>query len=60
MAEAGYQAVAPDSINSMHADRIAGRLMEIVTRNGGHCPIGSHTPDPLNGMIVDLLQAAQG
>jgi 2-dehydropantoate 2-reductase len=34
MAEAGYQAVAADSINSMHADRFAGRLMEVVARNG--------------------------
>ena len=58
----GYQAAPADSVNSMHADRIAGRLMEIDARNGVIVRLGRkhRIATPLNAMIVDLLQAAQG
>jgi 2-dehydropantoate 2-reductase len=58
----GYQAAPADSVNSMHADRIAGRLMEVDARNGVIVRLGRkhRIATPLNGMIVDLLQAAQG
>jgi 2-dehydropantoate 2-reductase len=59
---AGYRAAPPDSVNSLHADRIAGRPMEIDARNGVIVRLGRKhgIPTPLNALIVDLLQAAQG
>jgi 2-dehydropantoate 2-reductase len=58
----GYQAAPPDSVNSMHADRIAGRPMEIDARNGVIVRLGlKHgIPTPLNALLADLLEAAQG
>jgi len=58
----GYQAAPPDSVNSMHADRIAGRPMEIEARNGVIIRLGRKhgIPTPLNALCVDLLEAAQG
>ena len=58
----GYQAAPADSVNSMHADRIAGRPMEIDARNGIIVRLGrTHgIPTPLNSLIVSLLEAAQG
>jgi 2-dehydropantoate 2-reductase len=58
----GYRASPPDSINSLHADRLAGRAMEIDARNGVIVRLGSkHGIDtPVNRMIVALLQAAAG
>lgn len=55
-----YQKAQPDSINSLHADRIAGRRMEIDTRNGVIVRLGSKhgIPTPINQMIVALLEAA--
>ncbi|HEV2328034.1 MAG TPA: 2-dehydropantoate 2-reductase [Verrucomicrobiae bacterium] len=55
-----YQNAPPDSINSLHADRIAGRPMEIDTRNGVIVRLGSKhgIPTPVNQMIVALLEAA--
>jgi 2-dehydropantoate 2-reductase len=55
----GYRAQPPDSINSMLADRIAGRKMEIDSRNGVIVRKGEqHKIDtPTNGMIVALLNA---
>ncbi|HTR41952.1 MAG TPA: 2-dehydropantoate 2-reductase [Pseudomonadales bacterium] len=55
-----YQKSPPDSINSLHADRIAGRPMEIDTRNGVIIRLGSKhgIPAPVNQMIVALLEAA--
>lgn len=48
----------PESINSMHADRLAGRLMEIDERNGVIVRLGRkhglHTP--CNQMAVTLLE----
>lgn len=57
-----YQKLPPDSINSLHADRIAGRPMEIDTRNGVIVRLGSKhgIPAPVNQMIVALLEAATG
>jgi 2-dehydropantoate 2-reductase len=57
----GYQAAPPDSVNSMHADRIAGRPMEIEARNGVIVRLGRKhgIPTPLNALFVDLLRAAQ-
>lgn len=47
-----------DSINSLHADRIAGRRMEIDARNGVIVRLGRKhgIPTPLNAMIVALLE----
>jgi 2-dehydropantoate 2-reductase len=58
----GYRAAPADSVNSMHADRIAGRLMEIDARNGVIVRLGRkhRLATPLNALVVDLLQAAQG
>jgi 2-dehydropantoate 2-reductase len=55
----GYRAQPADSINSMHADRIAGRPMEIDARNGVIVRKGEKhgIPTPLNRMAVALLQA---
>jgi len=55
-----YRKSAPDSVNSLHADRIAGRPMEIDTRNGVIVRLGSKhgISTPVNQMIVALLEAA--
>jgi 2-dehydropantoate 2-reductase len=55
----GYRNAPPDSINSLHADRIAGRPMEIDTRNGVIVRLGAKhgIPTPFNQMIVALLEA---
>jgi 2-dehydropantoate 2-reductase len=49
----------PGSINSLHADRLAGRPMEIDARNGVIVRLGrKHGIDtPLNTMMVALLEA---
>jgi 2-dehydropantoate 2-reductase len=56
----GYQNAAPESINSLHADRMAGRPMEIDAR---HCVIvrlgEKHgIPTPMNKLAVILLTAS--
>jgi 2-dehydropantoate 2-reductase len=50
----------PDSINSIHADRLAGREMEIDARNGVVVRLGRKhgIPTPINDMVVALLEAA--
>jgi 2-dehydropantoate 2-reductase len=50
----------PDSINSIHADRLAGRQMEIDARNGVIVRLGRKhgIPTPINDMVVALLEAA--
>jgi 2-dehydropantoate 2-reductase len=55
----GYRAGPPDSINSMLADRMAGRPMEIDARNGVIVRLGEKhgIPTPANRMAVALLQA---
>ncbi|GLK49193.1 2-dehydropantoate 2-reductase [Brevundimonas intermedia] len=57
---AGYRAAAPDGINSLHADRAAGRPMELDARNGVIVRLGARrgVPTPANAMIVALLNAA--
>ncbi len=56
---AGYRAGPPESINSLLADRLAGRPMEIDARNGVIVRLGekSGIPTPLNRMAVALLKA---
>jgi 2-dehydropantoate 2-reductase len=55
---AGYRAQPPDSINSMLADRLAGRQMEIDARNGVIVRKGERhgIQTPFNQMTVALLQ----
>jgi 2-dehydropantoate 2-reductase len=54
-----YQNSPPDSINSLHGDRLAGRPMEIDTRNGVIVRLGRKhgIPTPVNQIIVALLEA---
>jgi 2-dehydropantoate 2-reductase len=56
---ATYRRSAPDSINSLHADRMAGRRMEIDARNGVIVRMGKKhkLPTPANSMAVALLEA---
>jgi 2-dehydropantoate 2-reductase len=56
----GYRAHAPDSMNSLHADRAAGRPMELDARNGVIVRKGAAhgIETPANAMIVALLKAA--
>jgi 2-dehydropantoate 2-reductase len=58
----GYQNSPPDSLNSLHADRAAGRPMELDARNGVIVRLGARhgIPTPVNQMIVALLEAAAG
>jgi 2-dehydropantoate 2-reductase len=57
---AGYRAQPKDSVNSMLADRIAGRRMEVDARNGVIVRMGAKhgITMPLNRMAVSLLGAA--
>jgi len=59
---AGYRATMSDAINSMHADRIAGRPMELDARNGVIVRLGAKhgIPTPLNALMVTLLETSQG
>lgn len=52
---------APDGLNSMHADRLASRRMEIDARNGAIVRGGAKhgIPTPLNQAIVALLRAVE-
>jgi len=54
-----YRASSPQAVNSMHADRIAGRAMELDARNGVILRLGQKhgIPTPLNAMAVALLEA---
>jgi 2-dehydropantoate 2-reductase len=56
----GYQQTAPDSINSLHADRVAGRPMEIDARHGIIVRLGEKhaIPTPMNRLAVTLLTAS--
>lgn len=55
-----YQNAPPDSVNSIHADRAAGRLMEVDARNGVIVRLGEKhgIPTPVNRMVVAILEAA--
>lgn len=57
---AGYRAADPGSINSLHADRAAGRPMELDARNGVIVRRGAFhgIATPANAMVVALLNAA--
>ena len=57
----GARRAPADSLNSLIADRMAGRPMEIDARNGAIVRIGKKhgIPTPLNEMAVALLTAAQ-
>ena len=57
---ASYRNGPPDAINSLHADRVAGRPIEIDARNGAVVRIGRQhgIATPVNQMIVALLEAA--
>jgi len=54
-----YRSAPPDSVNSLHADRQAGRPMEIDARNGVIVRLGRKhgIPTPCNRMAVALLEA---
>jgi len=56
-----YRKQPPDSLNSLHADRLAGRPMEIDARNGAVVRIGRQhgIPTPCNAMAVELLRAME-
>ncbi|WP_420139188.1 2-dehydropantoate 2-reductase [Sphingomonas sp.] len=55
-----YREAPRDSINSIHADRAAGRPMELDARNGVIVRLGQvhGIPTPINATIVALLEAA--
>jgi 2-dehydropantoate 2-reductase len=57
----GYRAAAPDSLNSLHADRLAGRPMEWNARNGVVVRLGRKhgIATPLNQMAAAMLKAAE-
>jgi 2-dehydropantoate 2-reductase len=53
------QESSPDAINSLHADRLAGRPLETDARNGAIVRIGRRhgIPTPRNAELVGLLEA---
>ncbi|ACB75448.1 2-dehydropantoate 2-reductase [Opitutus terrae] len=56
---ASYRSAPPDAINSLHADRLAGRPMEIDARNGVIVRFGrqQRISTPVNETVVTLLNA---
>lgn len=56
---AGFRAAPRDGINSLHADRAAGKPMEVDARNGAVVRFGKKhgIATPRNAMAVDLLNA---
>jgi len=54
---AHYQSIPGDSVHSLHADKLAGRPMEIDLRNGVIVRLGQRhgIPTPFNEMAVALL-----
>lgn len=56
----GYRSGPADGINSLHADRAAGRPMELDARNGVIVRLGARhgIATPVNAMVVALLEAA--
>lgn len=55
----GYRNAAPDSVNSLHADRAAGRPTEIDARNGVIVRLGARhgVATPCNAMAAALMNA---
>jgi 2-dehydropantoate 2-reductase len=58
----GYRRAPPDSVNSLHADRAAGRSTEIDARNGVIVRLGRRhgIATPCNAMAVALMNAVHG
>jgi 2-dehydropantoate 2-reductase len=56
----GYRAAPADGVNSLHADRAAGRPMELDARNGVIVRLGARhgIATLVNAMMVALLEAA--
>jgi 2-dehydropantoate 2-reductase len=56
----GYCEAPPDAINSLHADRAAGRPMESDARNGVIVRLGRKhdIPTPFNQRVYSLLEAS--
>lgn len=56
----GYRSGPADGVNSLHADRAAGRPMELDARNGVIVRLGAKhgIATPMNAMIVALIEAA--
>jgi len=56
----GYRAGPADGVNSLHADRAAGRPMELDARNGVIVRLGARhgIATPVNAMVAALLEAA--
>lgn len=54
-----YHSAAPDGVNSLHADRMAGRPLELDARNGVIVRMGRKhgIPTPANSMAVAILEA---
>lgn len=54
-----YRQNPPDTVNSIHADRLAGRQMEVDARNGVIVRLGRKhgIPTPYNHMATVLLEA---
>jgi 2-dehydropantoate 2-reductase len=54
-----YRAAPPDSLNSMHADRLAGRPMEWDARNGVVARLGRRhgIATPVSDTVAGLLAA---
>lgn len=54
-----YRAAPPDGVNSLHADRAAGRMTEIDARNGVIVRLGRKhgIATPCNQMAVALIEA---
>lgn len=52
-----YRGNPPDTVNSLQADRAAGRPMEVDARNGVIVRLGRKhgIPTPLNALVVSLL-----
>jgi 2-dehydropantoate 2-reductase len=57
-----YRQNPPDTVNSIHADRLAGRRMEIDARNGVIVRLGRKhgIPTPYNHMALVLLETLSG
>ena len=58
---AEYRAGPRDAVNSLHADRLAGRRMEVDARNGAVVRLGRKhgIATPVNQLVALLLERAQ-
>jgi 2-dehydropantoate 2-reductase len=54
------QAAPPELVNSMLADRLAGRRLELDARNGAVVRFGARhgVPTPMNALVVELIAAS--